>query len=163
MIFLPPLRERKEDILLFVDYYIKDYNAIYGKKVQGITKILERFFLNYHWEGNVRELKHIIESMVSLSDCDILEVHHLPAYMYDRIFNENITSSITNSNSSEEHKKSFFDAKDYNLKEKIEEREKEIILEVLKITKGNKTKAGELLGIPRQTLKYKIDKLNIIQ
>lgn len=161
MIFLPPLRERKEDILLFVNYYIKDYNAIYGKNVQGITKILERFFLSYHWEGNVRELKHIIESMVSLSDCEILEVHHLPAYMYDRIFNENITTSITNSNSSEENKKSFFDAKDYNLKEKIEEREKEIILEVLKITKGNKTKAGELLGIPRQTLKYKIDKLNI--
>jgi len=54
---------------------------------------LEKFFLNYNWEGNVRELKHIIESMVSLSDCKTLDVHHLPAYMYDRLFNNKITIS----------------------------------------------------------------------
>lgn len=157
MIFLPPLRDRKDDILLFINYYIKEYNVVYGKNVQGITKILEKFFLNYYWEGNVRELKHIIESMVSLSDCDILEVQHLPAYMYDRIFNED----ITNSNSSEDNKKILLNLDDYNLKKKLKEKEKEIITEVLKITKGNKTKAGELLGIPRQTLKYKMDKLKI--
>lgn len=157
MIFLPPLRERKDDILLFINYYIKEYNALYGKNVEGVTKILEKFFLNYYWEGNVRELKHIIESMVSLSDCDILEVQHLPAYMYDRIFNEN----ITNSNSMGDNEKIFLNFENYNLKSNLEEKEKEIITEVLKITKGNKTKAGELLGIPRQTLKYKMDRLNI--
>lgn len=157
MIFLPPLRERKDDILLFINYYIKEYNALYGKNVEGVTKILEKFFLNYYWEGNVRELKHIIESMVSLSDCDILEVQHLPAYMYDRIFNEN----ITNSNSMRDNEKIFLNFENYNLKSNLEEKEKEIITEVLKITKGNKTKAGELLGIPRQTLKYKMDRLNI--
>ncbi len=157
MIFLPPLRERKEDILLFINYYIKEYNVVYGKKVKGITKILEKFFLSYYWEGNVRELKHIIESMVSLSDCDILEVQHLPAYMYDRIFNED----ITNSNASAEDEKIFFNFENYNLKKNLEEKEKEIITEVLKITKGNKTKAGEILGIPRQTLKYKMNKLKI--
>ena len=157
MIFLPPLRERKEDILLFINYYIKEYNVVYGKKVKGITKILEKFFLSYYWEGNVRELKHIIESMVSLSDCDILEVQHLPAYMYDRIFNKD----ITNSNASAEDEKIFFNFENYNLKKNLEEKEKEIITEVLKITKGNKTKAGEILGIPRQTLKYKMNKLKI--
>ncbi len=157
MIFLPPLRERKDDILFFINYYIKEYNALYGKNVEGVTKILEKFFLNYYWEGNVRELKHIIESMVSLSDCDILEVQHLPAYMYDRIFNEN----ITNSNSMRDNEKIFLNFENYNLKSNLEEKEKEIITEVLKITKGNKTKAGELLGIPRQTLKYKMDRLNI--
>ena len=105
----------------------------------------------------MRELKHIIESMVSLSDCDILEVQHLPAYMYDRIFNED----ITNSNTSAEDEKIFFNFENYNLKKNLEEKEKEIITEVLKITKGNKTKAGEILGIPRQTLKYKMNKLKI--
>ncbi|WP_313339536.1 sigma 54-interacting transcriptional regulator [Sedimentibacter sp.] len=158
MIFLPPLRERKGDILLFVNYYIKEYNVMYGKNVKGITKALENFFMNYHWEGNVRELKHIIESMVSLSDCEILDVQNLPAYMYDRIFNDGKANTNT-----ETDKKIFINFEDYNLKKKLVEKEKEIIKEVLKITKGNKTRAGEILGIPRQTLKYKIDKLNIEQ
>lgn len=157
MIFLPPLRERKSDIMLFVNHYINEYNFMYGKNVQGITRILENFFLNYYWEGNVRELKHIMESMVSLSDTDILEVQHLPAYMYDRIFNEGITES----NNTETKYERNFNSEDYNLNKALEEKERELITEVLKITKGNKTKAGELLGIPRQTLKYKIDKLNI--
>ncbi len=157
MIFLPPLRERKSDIMLFVNHYINEYNFMYGKNVQGITRILENFFLNYYWEGNVRELKHIMESMVSLSDTDILEVQHLPAYMYDRIFNEGIAES---NNAKTKYERNF-NSEDYNLNKALEEKEKELITEVLKITKGNKTKAGELLGIPRQTLKYKIDKLNI--
>lgn len=156
MISLPPLRERKEDILLFTDYYINDYNIIYGKNVQGITKELEEFFLNYYWEGNVRELKHIIESMVSLSDSKELDINHLPAYMYDRIYTNNIKNY-----KSEYDKKIFLNLDDYNLNKRLEEKEKEIIMEVLKITNCNKTKAGKLLGIPRQTLKYKMDKLNI--
>gem|GEM_PF-4941982 len=143
--------------MLFVNHYINEYNFMYSKNVQGITRILENFFLNYYWEGNVRELKHIMESMVSLSDTDILEVQHLPAYMYDRIFNE----SITESNNAEIKHERNFNFEDYNLNKALEEKERELITEVLKITKGNKTKAGELLGIPRQTLKYKIDKLNI--
>ena len=115
--------------------------------------------MNYYWEGNVRELKHIIESMVSLSDCKILEVQHLPAYMYERIFNED--DKISERNSTEKEEKNFFNFEKYNLKKNLDEREKEIITEALKITKGNKTKAGEILGIPRQTLKYKMNKLNI--
>lgn len=156
MIFLPPLRERKKDILLFTDYYIKKYNEIYSKEITGITKVLENFFQNYSWEGNVRELKHIIESMVSLSNCKILDIYHLPAYMNDRIFSNKAANS--NSNEMERIISNF---EDYNLKKILEEKEREVITEVLKITKGNKTKAGEILGIPRQTLKYKIDKLNL--
>ena len=159
MIFLPPLRERKDDIMLFAEHYIKEYNTVYGKNIKGISKILEKFFLNYYWEGNVRELKHIIESMVSLSDCKILEVQHLPAYMYERIFNED--DKISERNSTEKEEKNFFNFEKFNLKKNLDEREKEIITEALKITKGNKTKAGEILGIPRQTLKYKMNKLNI--
>lgn len=157
MIFLPPLRERKDDILFFADYYINEYNVIYEKRVQGVTNMLENFFLNYFWEGNVRELKHIIESMVSVSDCEFLDICHLPAYLYDRIFNSNSINNYPSKN------KPLLNPDDYNLKKKLEKQEKEIIMEVLKITGGNKTKAGKLLGIPRQTLKYKMDKLNIKQ
>ena len=157
MIFLPPLRERKDDILLFTNHYIKEYNGIYGKNVTWITKTLEKYFLNYNWEGNVRELKHIIESMVSLSDCKTLDVHHLPEYMYDRLFSNKITSN----ESTEDERDISLNSEDFNLNKILEAKEREIILKVLKITKGNKTKAGKILGIPRQTLKYKVDKLNL--
>lgn len=118
---------------------------------------MEKFFLNYNWEGNVRELKHIIESMVSLSDCKTLDVHHLPAYMYDRLFNNKITIS----ENTEDERDILLNTEYFNLNKILEEKEREIILKVLKIAKGNKTKAGEILGIPRQTLKYKMDKLNL--
>ena len=157
MIFLPPLRERKDDILLFTNHYIKEYNGIYGKNVTWITKTLEKYFLNYNWEGNVRELKHIIESMVSLYDCKTLDVHHLPEYMYDRLFSNKITSN----ESTEDERDISLNSEDFNLNKILEAKEREIILKVLKITKGNKTKAGKILGIPRQTLKYKVDKLNL--
>lgn len=159
MIYLPPLRERKEDILLFTDYFIKEFNIIYSKNVKKITKDLKSFFLNYHWEGNVRELKHVLESMVSLSDYEILDIQHLPAYMYDRIYNAGTVKNENLNNS----KNISLNSDAYNLKKNLEEKEIEIISDVLKITKGNKTKAGKLLGIPRQTLKYKMDKLNITE
>lgn len=157
MIFLPPLRERKDDILLFTNHYIKEYNGVYGKSVTWITKTLEKFFLNYNWEGNVRELKHIIESMISLFDCKTLDIQHLPAYMYDRLFSNKVTSN----ENTEDERDIPLNTEDFKLNKILEAKEREIILKVLEITKGNKTKAGEILGIPRQTLKYKIDKLNL--
>jgi arginine utilization regulatory protein len=95
--------------------------------------------------------------MISLSDCKTLDVHHLPAYMYDRLFNNKITIN----ESMEDETDILLNAEDFNLNKLLEAKEREIISKVLKITKGNKTKAGEILGVPRQTLKYKIDKLNL--
>ncbi len=157
MIYLSPLRERKGDIKHFVHNFINEFNIIYGKDVQGITKTLEDIFLEYNWDGNVRELKHIIESMISCSNTNILDVHQLPAYMYDRVYKHKKDESV---------KKSVginyeLNKEKYDLKRILEEKEIETIKEVLIMTKGNKTEAGKILGIPRQTLKYKIDKLNI--
>ena len=64
MIYLPPLRERKADIEYLIDNYIDYFNDIYGKNVKGISEELRDFFLAYKWEGNVRELRHVIEAMV---------------------------------------------------------------------------------------------------
>lgn len=162
MIFLPPLRERRGDIRLFTDKYIKEYNLLYNKNVEGITKNLQVIFSKYEWEGDVRELKHIIDSMVSLSSHRFLDVQNLPAYMYDRIYNvenkEDIFEKVQPIKSIEnggDRNKEI-----YNLKKLIDEKEAEIIRRVLKITNGNKTKAAELMGIPRQTLRYKMNKLN---
>ncbi|WP_326906565.1 sigma-54 interaction domain-containing protein [Sedimentibacter sp. MB31-C6] len=156
MIYLPPLRERRGDIKLFIDNYIKEFDIIYNKNVQGITKTLEKIFLDYNWDGNVRELKHIIESMIGVADSKMLDVQYLPAYMYDRVYKTNNNTLVETDNNNFN-----YDMETYNLKKILEEKEIEIIKKVLKITDGNKTKAGKILGIPRQTLNYKIDKLKI--
>ena len=155
MIYLPPLRERKNDISLFVDNYIKVYNSMYRKKVQGITDRVEKIFQEYDWEGNIRELRHIIESMVSISQGIELDVEQLPAYMYDRVYRTEENLRLI---SGEEYK---LDGETYNLNRIVKEREIEVIRKVLSITGGNKTKAAGILGIPRQTLKYKIDKYEL--
>lgn len=130
----------------------------HGKNVDGITKILEDVFLEYNWAGNVRELKHIVESMVSIADSNILDVQQLPAYMYDLVYKAN-QKKTEDSCLNQDYE---YDRDEYNLKKILEEKEIEVIKKAMIMTKGNKTKAGKILGIPRQTLKYKIDKLNII-
>jgi len=153
MVFIPPLRERKKDIELFVEYYIKEYNSIFGKNVKGISDELKCFFMEFNWDGNVRELKHIIESMIGITDKDILDIKQLPAYLYNLVYKNNVVDTALEDNIS------YGDT--YNLNKILAEVEVETIKKVLKMANGNKTKAGGILGIPRQTLKYKIDKFDI--
>ena len=162
MIYLPPLRERPDDVEYLIDKYIDQFNEIYGKNVQGISEKLRDFFLSYEWEGNVRELKHVIESMVSMSKEEILQFNQIPIYLH---------SKLTNVKGFEHEKRRIdqiddnivldFGSENYDLRSAVEQVERSLILKILARTHGNKTKAGELLGIPRQTLKYKMDKLGI--
>lgn len=161
MIKIPPLRERKEDIKYFVDYYIKEFSKTYNKDVQGITEKLNKLFSEYNWDGNVRELKHLIESMICISKERILDIHHLPAYMYEKVHEKKPVYDSNDNMNIYDSKEIYRDKEQYNLNSILEKTEREIIEKVIRITKGNKTKAGELLGIPRQTLKYKMDKLGI--
>lgn len=82
MLSLIPLRRRKDDILFYTSHYLGQCNLAFGKSVAGITDSLRDIFLNYSWDGNVRELKNIIESMVSVSNGPLLDEKDLPAYMY---------------------------------------------------------------------------------
>lgn len=188
LIYLPPLRERRDDIELYVDYYIRQFSAMHGKRVTGITPGLQEVFLNYDWDGNVRELCHIIESMISAledGDSEVLDVKQLPAYLYERIYKrpEDVqgqglpgvqkgTASVSGRIGGEEgaerddwvsqcpeDNRELLEL--LNLKKTLETAERELLEKALRYTGGNKTKAGVLLGIPRQTLKYKMDKWNI--
>lgn len=154
MIKLVPLRDRKEDILLYANHFIKIYNYQYSRNVEGISRDLMDIFKNYAWKGNVRELKHIIESMVSITQEKLLTTKSLPIYMKEKIefkgknketFGENyiLKEPIT------------------PLKETLIKAESEAINKALHQTNGHVNKAAEMLGIPRQTLKYRMDKLNI--
>lgn len=161
MIYLPPLRERKADIEYLVDNYIDLFNETYAKNVTDISEELRRFFLEYEWEGNVRELKHVLEAMIGMTKNQILQYNELPLYLSDKhkgSKNEKLSVMESNANGS-----GYIEFNDDNcdLRTAVEQVERSLILKVLTKTKGNKTKAGEILGIPRQTLKYKMSKLGI--
>lgn len=164
MIYLPPLRERKDDIEYFVDNYIDIFNELYQKQVTGISEELREFFLTYDWEGNVRELKHVMESMVSMTKNEVLQFSELPIYLHSKFYNERSKDGSERDAAGEADEKGIyvnFTDNNYDLRETVEQVERQMIMKVLASVKGNKTKAGELLGIPRQTLKYKMGKLGI--
>ena len=159
MIYLPPLRERPDDIEYLTDNYIDYFNVVYDKTVKGITDELRDFFLKYEWEGNVRELKHVIESMITMSTSDVLDMKDIPVYLSGK--QKDQKHSKTSAPSGDSSIVIDLEQDDLSLKETVQRVEKELITRVLGQCRGNKTKAGEILGIPRQTLKYKMDKLGI--
>lgn len=159
MIYLPPLRERLDDIEYYIDLYIDEFNKMYGKNVKGISEELREFFLAYNWEGNVRELKHVIESMVSITPNEILGLNEIPVYVRSKNRGE---GKIKNRAVSRDEELTIsINSSDLNLNDAVDKLEKQLILKALSDAKDNKTKAGELLGIPRQTLNYKMARLRI--
>ncbi|MBQ1401576.1 MAG: sigma 54-interacting transcriptional regulator, partial [Firmicutes bacterium] len=159
MIYLPPLRERPDDIEYLTDNYIDYFNDMYGKNVKGISEELRTFFMNYDWEGNVRELKHVIESMITMTESDTLDMRDIPVYLNSK----NKGEARKKAEPATDDSKVIIDleGEDMSLTEAVDLLEREMILKALEKCGGNKTKAGELLGIPRQTLKYKMDKMKI--
>ncbi len=145
---IPPLRDRKEDIPALIDHFIKIFNLQFGKKVNGVTNDAKNKLLNYHWPGNIRELRNVLERAVILESDDIIHTKNLPGEI-SKIKN------YTNSN-------------EMNLNFEIPEEgislvnwEKEIIRQALQKANNNQTKAAKLLGISRDTLRYKQKKYNL--
>lgn len=134
---LPPLRSRTEDIAGLADYFLKLYAAKYDKPSISIHKKAYEQLESYHWPGNIRELKHTIEKAVILCESDII---HTGDFLFKP------ASSIKEAPSSL----------------KMEEVEKWAIEEVLKKSKGNLSRAADMLDISRTTLYAKIDRYQII-
>lgn len=160
IINLLPLRERLEDIEYYIHYFIREFNKVYGKNIKGFDDELKEVFYKHRWDGNVRELKHMVESMVCIARDDVLTIADLPAYIYDRVFRGGKTITEKERIKPYNQQNTINSKNNFNLKDVLAETEKGLILKALESTNGNRTKAGELLGIPRQTLKYKIDKIN---
>mgnify|MGYP001598659971 CR=1 FL=1 len=148
---LVALRDRKEDIPIYIDYFINIFNKVYAKDVYKLSTNLRNILLNYDWPGNVRELKHIIESMINISEENVLTTKNLPVYLKEVIHGS--MENISNKENSLDFKVS--------LKEMMDKTERNYILHALIFCNGNVSRAAELLELPRQTLKYRINKLNI--
>lgn len=143
---IPDLSKRTEDIPLLVEHFIKKYNEKCGKFFSGISKEVLDIFLEYSWPGNVRELEHAIESAISLYDGEIIREEHLP-FQFKNFQPKNSISFDTSI------------IQPLNIA--VEKVEREIIMQALEQSDYNITKASKLINVPRQTLQYKIKKLDI--
>jgi|Deesub1362A_J573_1020465.scaffolds.fasta_scaffold01496_6 DNA-binding NtrC family response regulator len=147
-VYLPPLRERKEDIPLLAKFFIDQFNREFKKQVKGLAKETEKLFLQYPWPGNVRELRNVIERAMILESTEYILPEHLPVELQS-----GQVGSAAPSNLSIKLPPGGVD---------IEEVEKELIRQALDATRGNQTKAARLLNLTRDTLRYRMQKFGFL-
>jgi len=134
---IPPLRERKEDIIPLAQYFMSKFKQHLKIDVKGISKEVKKLLVQHNWPGNVRELKHVMEYALNVVDGEYITVQCLPEY-----FQFKQIKSVPKENKS--------------LREELAELEKKRIEEALYFHDGNVLKAAQYLKIPRQTLQYKM-------
>ena len=140
-IFVPPLRERKDDIPLMVHKFIEEFAKENNKQIDGITNGALQALMAYHWPGNVRELRNVIESIVVLTKSRVITEQDLPPYIFEREDEQQVLKLPAGVS--------------------LKEAEKKLILFTLQNTGGNKTKASEILKIGRKTLHRKLAEYGI--
>ncbi len=143
-IHIPPLRERKDDILLLTNHFIRNFNSFYKKNITGISQNVENVLLNHDWPGNIRELKNTIERAVIFCKNDTISIEDFPDQY------ESVSKELKNSYSGSD---SYF--------ESISNLNKKVIIDALTQSKGIKHKAAKLLNIDRKTLYNRMKKLGL--
>lgn len=146
-IHLRPLRERKEDIFPLSVYYLKKYAKIFRKRFERIDAETRGILESYRWQGNVRELKNMMERICIMNDDAVLKIEHLPADLVAvSEMEESLEEDINGADS---------------LSRQVAEFEKKLIKDALKNNNDNTLKTARFLKIPRGTLRHKIDKYKI--
>jgi two-component system response regulator HydG len=141
---LPALRERKEDIPLLVDHFLKTFSTSHEKAIRGYTPTVRRVLTNFPWPGNVRELRNVIESMVVVDTDGMLDVEDLPDEMAGSI--SPLADDI---------------ARDGLIGKSMLDIERHFIAETLRASGGNREEAAKTLGIGERTLYRKIKEFNL--
>ncbi|WP_338067092.1 sigma-54 interaction domain-containing protein [Thermoflavimicrobium daqui] len=145
---LPPLRERKEDIPLLTEYFICTLKGKIANKIETCSDEVMELFLRYDWPGNVRELANTVEGALHLTNETELKIEHLPTHFASLEMNEPDFLELEWSDTQ-------------TLPDLLSKVEKQLIQKALTLCDGKILLAAEKLGIPRQTLQYKIKKLRI--
>ncbi|HEY8429064.1 MAG TPA: sigma-54 dependent transcriptional regulator [Sandaracinaceae bacterium] len=136
---VPPLRERREDIPLLVDFFVERNNARFGTRIRGIDAKARKLLLAYHWPGNVRELENVIERAMVLAESDVLGEADLP----DKLREPDLAQAVLASG-------------ELSIKKTARYIEETLIRKALEKTGGNRTQAAKLLEISHRALLYKI-------
>jgi len=140
-IFVPALRERKSDLLLLADHFLQKYAREHKKDIRRISTPAIDMLTAYHWPGNVRELENVIERAVLVCDENAVHGHHLPPTLQTAQASGTITT--------------------LSLSQAVVAFEKDIVLDALKTTRGNRAKAARLLGTTERIINYKVRKYGI--
>jgi two-component system nitrogen regulation response regulator GlnG len=160
---LPPLRERREDIPSLVDFFLAKAHEDYGTAATGLTKEAMTLLCNFAWPGNVRELENIIQRAALLSPDALLNAADFPSLAVGHVSSGNNASLEGLINQKLQSALAQIDLQDMNnlYDMVLHQMERPLINIVLEKTRGNQVKAAEVLGINRNTLRKKIQMLNI--
>jgi two-component system, NtrC family, response regulator AtoC len=150
-IHLPPLRERPEDIIALSKYCLLEFARKFRRRFHEIRPEAQQILLSYRWPGNVRELRHILERICILHDGEAIQVTHLPKELTRELDTASASSSAA-----------LFDypipAEGIDLDQVVDQFTHHLIQKAMRISSGNISQAARLLGIPRGTLRYKLER-----
>jgi two-component system response regulator AtoC len=139
-IHIPPLRSRREDVNLLIDHFIARNNVRLGTSIRGVSTEARKQLLEYAWPGNVRELENTIERAMVLAESDVLQPSDLPERIRDAL--DPVQVHLASG--------------ELSVKRTVSAIEQILIRRALQKTKGNRTRAAELLEISHRALLYKI-------
>ncbi|MBN2282803.1 MAG: nif-specific transcriptional activator NifA [Deltaproteobacteria bacterium] len=140
-VYVPPLRERKSDILLLADFFIERYAKMNNKRIQRICTHAIDMLTCYHWPGNVRELENCIERAVLLSNEGVIYGYHLPPTLQTSSYSGTISYGT--------------------LQGEMDRLERDLIMDALKTVRGNMTQAAKILGTSERIMGLRVAKYNI--
>ncbi len=148
---LPPLRERREDVPILMDHFIKRYFRQRNDEPRAIAPAVQQAFMRYPWPGNVRELENACERIAQTCTCDTVRVGCVPVSVLFHKYAEDQEPIVE----THDHPSAI------SLDDRLREVESNLISWALKVSSGNKSKAAELLNIKRSTLGDRIKKLGL--
>jgi Nif-specific regulatory protein len=140
-IFIPPLRERKADLLLLVDHFLEKFAREHRRTIKRISTPAIDMLASYHWPGNVRELENTLERAVLICDGRVIHAHHLPPSLQTAHSSGTVTR--------------------VSLRDAVQAYEKDLIQDALKTTRGNRAGAARLLDTTERIINYKMRRLRI--
>jgi Nif-specific regulatory protein len=140
-IYLPPLRERRPDILELAEHFVDKYSREHHKRIKRISTPAIDMLSSYHWPGNVRELENCIERTLLVCEGNVIHGHHLPPTLQTAAASDTVTR--------------------LSLSTAIEAYEKDLIQDALKTARGNRARAAKLLDTTERILGYKVKKYDI--
>src|SRR5262245_44552210 len=135
-IFVPPLRDRKADLLLLADHFLEKFSREHGKSIKRISTPAIDMLVSYHWPGNVREMENALERAVLMCEGEVIHGHHLPPSLQTAEASGTVTRVA--------------------LKEAVAAYEKDLIQDALKTTRGNRAKAARMLDTTERIINYKV-------
>lgn len=177
---LPPLRERQNDLITLIDYFLKKFNEELGKSITGVEPEVMSMLRTYDYRGNVRELENIMEHAVTLEIGPKITVSSLPAYLrngfregkFEKPKQSNAESSVLPIKRTRKHSQEIQNVTDENtakldngdiieLESVVEDLERTLMTQAMEKSNGSKTEAARLLGISFRSLRYRLKKYNM--